>query len=58
MRSIFGNNCAKGCFIYLFALALIVVVTSVGLSGLSARFGASAVQGNKPGLSVPPAEGM
>jgi len=56
MRSIFGNNCAKGCFIYLFALALIVVVTSVGLGGLSARFGASAVQGNKPGLSVPSAQ--
>src|SRR5436190_6688566 len=56
MRSLFGNNCAKGCFIYLFVLVLIVVVTSMGLSGLSARFGASTVQGNTPGMSVPAAQ--
>ncbi len=55
MRALFGNNCAKGCFIYIFALGLIVMVTSMGLSGLSARFGAAQVEGNKPDLSVPQA---
>jgi LysM repeat protein len=55
MRALFGNNCAKGCLIYIFALGLIVMVTSMGLSGLSARFGAAQVQGNKPDLSVPQA---
>jgi LysM repeat protein len=52
MRSLFGNNCAKGCLVYLFALVLIVVVTSMGLSGLSARFGGATVQGNRPDLSA------
>jgi LysM repeat protein len=55
MRALFGNNCAKGCLIYLFALGLIVMVTSMSLSGLGARFGAAQVEGTKPDLSVPQA---
>jgi LysM repeat protein len=53
MRALLGNNCAKGCFIYLAAFVLLIVITSVGLGGLSAKFGAAQVQGNVPGLTVP-----
>jgi LysM repeat protein len=56
MRAFSGNNCAKGCLIYLFAFVLIVVVSSMGLSGLSSRFGVTQVQGIKPALTVPQAE--
>jgi len=55
MRAFLGNNCAKGCLIYIFAFALLVVVSSMGLSGLSSRFGVAQIQGIKPDLSVPQA---
>ena len=53
MRTLLGNNCAKGCFIYLFALVLLVSVTSMGLGGLSAKFGGAQVQGYRPAPAVP-----
>jgi hypothetical protein len=55
MRAFFGNNCAKGCLIYIFAFALLVVVSSMGLSRLGSRFGVSQIQGIQPDLSVPQA---
>src|SRR5437868_3829853 len=48
MRKIFGNNCAKGCLIYIVALVALLVVAAMGLSGLRAKFGGSAVQGIQP----------
>ena len=48
MRSIFGNNCAKGCLIYAVALVALLVVAAMGLDGLRARFGGAQVQGIKP----------
>lgn len=48
MRSMFGNNCAKGCLIYIVALVVLLVVAAMGLDGLRARFGGAQVQGNRP----------
>ena len=48
MRSIFGNNCSKGCLIYVVALVALLVVAAMGLDGLRARFGGAQVQGIKP----------
>lgn len=48
MNKIFGNNCAKGCLIYLVALIIIVTVAAIGLDGLRAKFGGAQVQGVKP----------
>ncbi|MEO8289188.1 MAG: LysM peptidoglycan-binding domain-containing protein [Chloroflexota bacterium] len=52
-----GNNCAKGCFIYIAAFVLLVMVSTMGLSGLAAKFGAAEVQGNKPEVSAMTAGG-
>ncbi len=48
MRSIFGNNCAKGCLIYVVVLIALLVVAAMGLDGLRARFGGAQVQGIQP----------
>jgi LysM repeat protein len=48
MRTIFGNNCSKGCLIYVVALVALLVVATMGLDGLRARFGGAQVQGIKP----------
>ncbi|MGA7733819.1 MAG: LysM peptidoglycan-binding domain-containing protein [Chloroflexia bacterium] len=48
MRTIFGNNCSKGCLIYVVALVALLVVAAMGLDGLRARFGGAQVQGIKP----------
>lgn len=45
MSKIFGNNCSKGCLIYLVALVALLVVAAMGLDGLRARFGGAQVQG-------------
>lgn len=39
MKGAFGNSCARGCMVYLVALAGIVAITMFGLGGISARFG-------------------
>ena len=52
MRSIFGNNCARGCFIYVFAVVAIVIVASMGLGGLRAKFGGAEVEGNRPQYTI------
>ncbi len=41
MKNLLGNSCARGCLVYVVALVLIVVLTSVGLGGLKGRFQAS-----------------
>lgn len=50
MRAIFSNGCAKGCFILIGLFVLVVMVTTMGLGGLRAKFGIAEVQGNKPGM--------
>ena len=57
MRSVFGNNCAKGCFIYVFAVVAIVILAAMGWGGLSAKFGGAAVQGNRPEYTIQTAGG-
>jgi LysM repeat protein len=52
MRAIFGNNCAKGCFIYVIAVVAIVIVASMGLGGLRAKFGGAEVEGNRPQYTI------
>jgi LysM repeat protein len=52
MRSVFGNNCAKGCFIYVIAVVAVVIVASMGLSGLRAKFGGAQVEGNPPQYTI------
>jgi len=52
MRTIFGNNCAKGCFIYVIAVVAVVIVASMGLSGLRAKFGGAQVEGNSPQYTI------
>jgi LysM repeat protein len=52
MRSIFGNNCARGCFIYVFAVVAIVIVASMGLGGLRAKFGGAEVEGNRAQYTI------
>jgi LysM repeat protein len=51
MRNLLENSCAKGCLVYLLALLIIVGLTTLGLRGLSAKFGAGA-QGSKPQTSI------
>ena len=51
MKQALGNSCFKGCLIYVVALAIILVLSAVGLGGLSARFGAG-VQTAKPGVAT------
>ena len=52
MRNLLGNNCSKGCLIYLLALVAVVALTSMGLGGLAARFGAESQTQFSP-LNVP-----
>jgi hypothetical protein len=52
MRAIFGNNCAKGCLIYVIAVVAVVIVASMGLSGLRAKFGGAQVEGNAPQYTI------
>ena len=47
MKAIFGNSCAKGCFILVGLFVLVIVVTTMGLGGLRAKFGAAEVQRSK-----------
>src|SRR5436190_5889276 len=49
----FGNNCFRGCLVYLGVLAIVVVVGAVGLGGLSARFGGSSQTANLTVASQP-----
>lgn len=44
MKVAFQNSCAKGCMIYVVALAGIIAITVFGLGGISARFGGANVQ--------------
>lgn len=53
MRNLLGNNCAKGCMVYLLALVAVVALTSMGLGGLGARFGAESQQAQISPLNVP-----
>ncbi|HYO49562.1 MAG TPA: LysM peptidoglycan-binding domain-containing protein [Chloroflexia bacterium] len=41
IKNALQNSCAKGCMVYLVALALLVAFTSMGLGGLSTRLGGS-----------------
>ncbi len=51
MKSLLGNSCAKGCLVYFTALVLIVILTAIGIGGLSAKFGAGA-QSARSGISA------
>src|SRR5438105_12934939 len=51
MGKLLENSCAKGCLVYLLALVMIVALTTLGLGGLSAKFGAGA-QGSKPQVTI------
>lgn len=53
MRNLLGNNCSKGCLIYLLALVAVVALTSMGLGGLAARFGAESQQAQISPMNVP-----
>ncbi len=53
MRKLLGNNCSKGCLIYMLALIAVVAITSMGLGGLGARFGAEAQNARISPLNVP-----
>jgi LysM repeat protein len=46
MRNLLENSCAKGCLVYLLALVIIVGLTTLGLGGLSAKFGVGAQSGS------------
>jgi LysM repeat protein len=52
MRALFGNNCAKGCLIYVIAVVAVVIVASMGLSGLRAKFGGAQVEGISPQYTI------
>lgn len=52
MRALFGNNCAKGCLIYVITVVAVVIVASMGLSGLRAKFGGAQVEGNAPQYTI------
>lgn len=41
IKNALQNSCAKGCMVYVVALALLVAFTSMGLGGLSTRLGGS-----------------
>ena len=53
MRNLLGNNCSKGCLIYMLALVAVVALTSMGLGGLGARFGAESQKAQISPLNVP-----
>src|SRR3954463_9643909 len=53
MKQPFENSCLKGCLIYVVALALILVLSVVGLGSIGARFGGGAgTQPAKPSLAA------
>ncbi len=52
MRNLLGNNCSKGCLIYLLALVAVLVLTSMGVGSLGSRFGAESKVQISP-LNVP-----
>ncbi len=41
MRFIFGNSCARGCLVYIVVLVGVLILGSMGLEVLRARFGVS-----------------
>ena len=53
MRNLLGNNCSKGCLLYLLALVGVVALTSMGLGSLGARFGAESRTAQISSLNVP-----
>lgn len=42
MKKALENSCAKGCLVYVLALAIVLVIGAAGLGGLSDRLGAGA----------------
>jgi LysM repeat protein len=58
MRLIFGNSCARGCLVYIVVLVGVLVLGSMGLDGLRARFGATqpTLSAMSAGASVPNAQ--
>jgi len=55
MRNLFGNNCSKGCLIYVLALVAVLALTSMGVGSLGSRFGAGSNVQISP-LNVPPSQ--
>src|SRR5688500_510751 len=53
MKNLFGNNCSKGCLIYLVALVVVLLLTSMGLGSLGSRFGAESQTAQISPLHVP-----
>ncbi len=53
MRNLLGNNCSKGCLIYMLALVAVVALTSMGLGSLGSRFGAESQKAQISPLNVP-----
>src|SRR5688500_2309480 len=53
MKNLFGNNCSKGCLIYLVALVAVLLLTSMGLGSLGSRFGAESQTAQISPLNVP-----
>lgn len=51
MKKLFENSCAKGCLVYVAALFILIVLTSMGIGGMRERFDAEA-QDNRPGASA------
>jgi LysM repeat protein len=58
MRLIFGNSCARSCLVYIVVLVGVLVLGSMGLDGLRARFGATRPELStmSAGSSVPGAQ--
>ncbi len=48
MKKLLGNSCSRGCLVYVIALLLIIVLTSVGLGGLKGRFLPNTQASNSP----------
>src|SRR4051794_15707692 len=55
MQKTFENSCAKGCLVYVVVLVLILVLSTIGLGGLSSRFGVGAA-GSKQGAPATTAD--
>src|SRR5687768_8519710 len=53
MKNLFGNNCSKGCLIYLVALVAVLLLTSMGLGSLGSRFGAESQTAQISPMNVP-----
>src|SRR5688500_4596689 len=53
MRNLLGNNCAKGCMVYLVALVAVVLLTSMGLGSLGSRFGVESQSTQISPMNVP-----